>query len=72
MGCFCCQLFHICESKWFCFIVAMTDLVHVMENMNGKCLLLTTSGNLFLLSAVSCTSFIIQKRFPDAVNNSGK
>ena len=41
------QLFRSFEIKLFCFVVAVSDLVHDGEAIHCLSLLLTTSGNLF-------------------------
>ena len=41
------QLFRITEINHFCFVVAMSDLVHDVETIHCLCYLLTASGNLF-------------------------
>ena len=74
------SFFRILEIKLFCFVVAMSALVDAMESIHGLCLLLTASGNLFLnmsdaheTANCSFTAILIfQKRFPDAVSNSGR
>ena len=40
-------IFCIFEIKLFCFVVAMSDLVHNVEAINSLCKKLTASGNLF-------------------------
>ena len=54
---------------FFCFVVAIFDLVHYMEAIFR---LLTASGNPFINmsdAAVFRASLIFQKRFPDAVSS---
>ena len=41
------NLFLFCEIKYFCFVVAICDLVQDLETFLGLCLLLTATGNLF-------------------------
>ena len=55
----------------FCFVVAMSDLVHQVKAICRLLKLLTACGNLFLNMpiAVSRASFIFQKKFIHAVNS---
>ena len=40
------HFFHIYETEFFCFVVAICDLVH--DTMHGLCLLLNSSRKSFL------------------------
>ena len=39
--------FFVFLNHYFCFAVAMSDLVHDVEAIHGLCWLQTASGNLF-------------------------
>ena len=45
---FCDQLFSSLVLQ-FCFVVAISDLVHNVKTIHGQCYMLTASGNLFLI-----------------------
>ena len=53
------------ESMCFCFVVAILDLVHDVEDLFNLPNLLTAFINLFQ----KYKSLIFQKKFPDAISN---
>ena len=55
---------------FFCFVVAMSDLVHDVEAIFHLPYLLTAYGNLFsnMSDARETANCIFQKRFPDEVS----
>ena len=63
------HFFRIFDYFFFCFVVALSDLVHDEDTIHGIMVTANSNWKYFLKIAVSQASLILTKRFPDAVSS---